>query len=260
AQLAGVVGQNAVENNEFSIVTQGVEKVVVKNKKENELKVKISANCKGQSCIIPVPEKTVSDNIVNLLNDLTLRQFAAVVDLQYDPVTGEQITPKERQMAKASALALGFSKSLSGVTKLSDEVIIAIEKKYSKDIAQKIENNFYRDDDLISRTKVREEGLKNAENISTANNPKNIAKGQVNQPRNVQEQIVWDDVMKNPASGRELRNLNGDSRFPQDAGFVKMERIVRTVEGKNITIHYQYNYVTKKTYDMKVVNKPLNEQ
>lgn len=54
----------------------------------------------------------------------------------------------------------------------------------------------------------------------------------MNQPRNVQEQIVWDDVMKNPASGRELRNLNGDSRFPQDAGFVKMERIVRTVEGK----------------------------
>ncbi len=145
AQLAGVVGQNAVENNEFSIVTQGVEKVVAKNKKEKELKDKISANCKNQSCIIPVPEKTVSDNVVNLVNDLTLRQFAAVMGLEYDPVTGEEITPKERQIAKASALALGFSKSVSGVTKLSDDVLVAIEKKYGNDVLQAIENNFYKD-------------------------------------------------------------------------------------------------------------------
>ncbi|MEQ1322419.1 hemagglutinin repeat-containing protein [Acinetobacter soli] len=140
AQLAGVVGQNAVENNEFSIVTQGVEKVVVKNKKEKELKVKISANCKGQSCIIPVPEKTVSDNVVNLVNNLTSRQLAAVLGQDYDPLTGEQITPKERQIAKASALALGFSKSLSGVTKLSDDVLVAIEKKYGKNLLDKITN------------------------------------------------------------------------------------------------------------------------
>lgn len=36
----------------------------------------------------------MSDNIVNLVNNLTLRQFVAVIGLQYDPVTGEEITPK----------------------------------------------------------------------------------------------------------------------------------------------------------------------
>lgn len=78
----------------------------------------------------------MSDNIVNLVNNLTLRQFVAVIGLQYDPVTGEEITPKERQIAKASALALGFSKSVSGVTKLSDDVLVAIEKKYGNDVAK----------------------------------------------------------------------------------------------------------------------------
>ncbi len=78
----------------------------------------------------------MSDNIVNLVNNLTLRQFVAVIGLQYDPVTGEEITPKERQIAKASALALGFSKSVSGVTKLSDDVLVAIEKKYGNDFAK----------------------------------------------------------------------------------------------------------------------------
>ncbi|MDS7694834.1 VENN motif pre-toxin domain-containing protein [Acinetobacter soli] len=133
---SGQVAQNAVENNDFSIINKGIEKAIAENKKEKELNDRILANCKNQSCIIPVPEKTMSDNIVNLVNNLTLRQFVAVIGLQYDPVTGEEITPKERQIAKASALALGFSKSVSGVTKLSDDVLVAIEKKYGNDVTK----------------------------------------------------------------------------------------------------------------------------
>ena len=34
AQLAGVIGQNAVENNEFSIITKGVEKKLAENKRK----------------------------------------------------------------------------------------------------------------------------------------------------------------------------------------------------------------------------------
>jgi len=259
AQLAGVIGQNAVENNEFSIITQGVEKKLAENKKEKAAQAKFSCP-KGQSCMIPIPEKSLSDKALNAINDMTLRQLAAVAGAKYDPLTGEEITANERQLAKASILGLGFTKPVSGVTRLTDEALVAIEKQYGKSIAEKISNNFYRDDDLISRTKVRDEGLKNAEKISTATNPKNIAKGQVNQPRNIQEQIVWNDVVENPKSGVELRSLNKDQRFPQDAGFVKMSRTVKTKEGKTVEVHYQYNDVTKKVYDMKIVTKPFHEQ
>lgn len=259
AQLAGVIGQNAVENNEFSIITKGVEKKLADNKKEKEAQAHLSCP-KGQSCMIPIPEKSLGDKALNVINNMTLRQLAAVAGAKYDPLTGEEITPNERQLAKASMLGLGLTRTVSGVTRLTDDALIGIEKQYGKSIAEKISNNFYRDDDLISRTKVRDEGLKNAEKISTATNPKNIAKGQVNQPRNVQEQIVWNDVVENPKSGVELRSLNKDQRFPQDAGFVKMSRTVKTKEGKTVEVHYQYNDVTKKVYDMKIVTKPFHEQ
>ncbi|MCW1490384.1 hemagglutinin repeat-containing protein [Acinetobacter baumannii] len=259
AQLAGVIGQNAVENNEFSIITKGVEKKLAENKKEKEAQAHLSCP-KGQSCMIPIPEKSLGDKALNVINNMTLRQLAAVAGAKYDPLTGEEITPNERQLAKASMLGLGLTRTVSGVTRLTDDALIGIEKQYGKSIAEKISNNFYRDDDLISRTKVRDEGLKNAEKISTATNPKNIAKGQVNQPRNVQEQIVWNDVVENPKSGVELRSLNKDQRFPQDAGFVKMSRTVKTKEGKTVEVHYQYNDVTKKVYDMKIVTKPFHEQ
>ncbi|MFX6888200.1 hypothetical protein ABTH62_20560, partial [Acinetobacter baumannii] len=70
---------------------------------------------------------------------MTLRQLAAAAGAKYDPLTGEEITPNERQLAKASILGLGFTKSVSGVTRLTDEVLVAIEKQYGKDIVKKIE-------------------------------------------------------------------------------------------------------------------------
>lgn len=53
-------------------------------------------------------------------------------------MTGEEITPNDRQSAKAELLSLGFSKTLSGPIKLTDELIIAIEKKYGKELAEQI--------------------------------------------------------------------------------------------------------------------------
>ena len=69
---------------------------------------------------------------------MTLRQLAAVAGAKYDPLTGEEITPNERQLAKASMLGLGFTKSVSGVTRLTDEALVGIEKQYGKSIAEKI--------------------------------------------------------------------------------------------------------------------------
>ena len=142
AQLAGVIGQNAVENNEFSIIAKGVEKKLAENKKEKEAQAHLSCP-KGQSCIIPIPEKSLGDKALNVINDMTLRQLAAVAGAKYDPLTGEEITPNERQLAKASMLGLGFTKSISGVTRLTDETLVAIEKQYGKDIVKKIETQTY---------------------------------------------------------------------------------------------------------------------
>ena len=142
AQLAGVIGQNAVENNGFSIIDENYGKVV----KENT-KVKFSCPT-GYVC--PIPEKTLGEKTLLVINDLTIRQLAAAMGAEYDPITKEHLTPKEIQDAKVAMLGLGFSKTLSGPIKLTDNTLAAIEKKYGSDIAAKITNNFYRDDDLLS--------------------------------------------------------------------------------------------------------------
>lgn len=137
AQIAGVVGQNAVENNEFSIISQGIEKKLAENKKKDEAQPKFSCP-KGQSCIIPIPEKTMGEKAIGIINDLTVRQLAAALGAEYDPLTKEYFSPNERQLAKASMLSLGFSKTISGPIKLTDDVLVAIEKKYGTTIAESI--------------------------------------------------------------------------------------------------------------------------
>ncbi|AYO55247.1 hemagglutinin repeat-containing protein [Acinetobacter wuhouensis] len=137
AQIAGVVGQNAVENNEFSIISQGIEKKLAENKKKDEAQPKFSCP-KGQSCIIPIPEKTMGEKAIGIINDLTVRQLAAALGAEYDPLTKEFITPNERQLAKASMLSLGFSKTLSGPIKLTEEAMVALEVKIGKVGTQKL--------------------------------------------------------------------------------------------------------------------------
>ena len=130
AQLAGVIGQNAVENNGFSIIDENYGKVVKENKKEKW-------SCPtGYVC--PIPEKTLGQKAVLVINDLTLKQIAAVLGAEYDPLTKEKITPKEREDAKVAMLGLGFSKTLNGPIKLTDNALIAIEKKYGTTIAESI--------------------------------------------------------------------------------------------------------------------------
>ena len=142
AQLAGVIGQNAVENNGFSIIDENYGKVVKENKKEN------------WSCptgyICPIPEKTLGEKTLLVINDLTIRQLAAAMGKEYDPITKERLTPKEIQEAKVAMLGLGFSRTLSGPIKLTDEAIENIGKKYGSKTAATITNNFYRDNDSIT--------------------------------------------------------------------------------------------------------------
>ena len=113
------------------------------------------------------------------------------------------------------------------------------------------------DNDLLSSQaskKARDEKLiKDAENISTAK--PNGRPPQVTAPRNIQEQILWSEVVKNPkTAGKPLNGMNNDSRFPKDAGFQKMEAKMRSNDGKAVVIHYQYNNRTNKAYDIKITS------
>lgn len=146
AQLAGVIGQNAVENNGFSIIDENYGKVVKENKKENK---KENWSC-PTGYICPIPEKTLGEKTLLVINDLTIRQLAAAMGKEYDPITKERLTPKEIQEAKVAMLGLGFSRTLSGPIKLTDEAIANIGKKYGSKTAATITNNFYRDNDSIT--------------------------------------------------------------------------------------------------------------
>ena len=94
----------------------------------------------------------------------------------------------------------------------------------------------------------------NAEKISTANKAKN----QSSSPRDLNEKLAFESVKSNPKQGKNLIGMNNDPRFPHSAGFQKMEAKFKLSNGETITIHYQYNSVTNRTYDVKVTSPQRN--
>ncbi|MDF7680572.1 VENN motif pre-toxin domain-containing protein [Enterobacteriaceae bacterium ESL0689] len=86
-----------------------------------------------------------------------------------------------------------------------------------------------------------------AEKISTAKPGQ-----QFTAPRDLNEQLLWNQVKDNPAAGQPLRGMNNDPRFPTSAGFQKMQVVQKNSKGESITIHYQYNVNTGKAYDVKI--------
>ncbi|MCH4592808.1 hypothetical protein L7A47_10970, partial [Achromobacter xylosoxidans] len=91
--------------------------------------------------------------------------------------------------------------------------------------------------------------IENAEKISTAK-----LGSQTTVPRDINEQMFWKEVRSNPLQGRKLYGMNNDARFPEMAGFQKMEAKHKLPNGKSIIIHYQYNSNTGKVYDMKITS------
>lgn len=100
---------------------------------------------------------------------------------------------------------------------------------------------------LAHLTAEQQQIIKNAESISTAKTGK-----QVTVPRDLNEQIFWKQVEANPSQGSKLPGVNNDPRFPESAGFQKMQATHQLPDGSSITIHYQYNSYTGKAYDMKI--------
>ncbi|CAO97002.1 Putative hemolysin [Erwinia tasmaniensis Et1/99] len=86
-----------------------------------------------------------------------------------------------------------------------------------------------------------------AEKISTAKLGQ-----QFTAPRDLNEQILWNQIKENPTVGKSLPGMNNDPRFPVSAGFQKMEAKQKLADGSTITVHYQFNATTGKAYDMKI--------
>ncbi|WBU48820.1 hemagglutinin repeat-containing protein [Kosakonia pseudosacchari] len=95
--------------------------------------------------------------------------------------------------------------------------------------------------------------IRAAEKISTAKSGLQSAV-----PRDLNEQMFWKQVESNPLGGTELKGMNKDPRFPGAAGFQKMEATHKLPDGSSISIHYQYNSVTGKAYDMKITTPQPN--
>lgn len=89
--------------------------------------------------------------------------------------------------------------------------------------------------------------LTQAESISTAK----LSQSTV--PRDLSERLLLERVLENPSAGQALKGLAKDQRFAQSAGFTKMQASHELPNGSNITIHYQYNSITDKAYDIKFV-------
>ncbi|MDJ0023004.1 hypothetical protein [Pantoea eucrina] len=118
--------------------------------------------------------------------------------------------------------------ALAILTSLPAEKVLSLVGKTAKVIDNKI---------LVSA----------AEKISTAKPGK-----QFTAPRDLNEQLLWNQVKENPKSGQVLPGMNNDPRFLSSAGFQKMQVTQKNSEGKSITIHYQYNSNTGKAYDVKI--------
>ncbi|MFY3684407.1 hypothetical protein ACOTD1_03345, partial [Achromobacter ruhlandii] len=99
-----------------------------------------------------------------------------------------------------------------------------------------------------------QELIRNAESISTAKSGK-----QFTAPRDLNEQILWNKVKESPAYGQALMDMNNDKNFPKDAGFQKMQMTHELPDGSNITIHYQYNSISEKAYDIKITTPKRSE-
>ncbi|HGM6878993.1 TPA: DUF637 domain-containing protein [Serratia marcescens] len=148
------------------------------------------------------------------------------------------------EFGKLTMAGLGLVAGAAGAGKLGVKIttnsIKALEKTTAKDLR------------VLGLTQEQQTIIKNAEGISTAK------AHQATAPRDLNEQVLWNLVKKNPERGENLY-LNNDPRFSTAAGFEKMQVTHRLPDSDSITIHYQYNKHTGEAYDMKITTPKRND-
>jgi hypothetical protein len=72
-------------------------------------------------------------------------------------------------------------------------------------------------------------------------------------PRNLRELAAAESALADPTSGRMLRPVMGDPRWPHSAGWRKMEAVFFPHTDRQIVVHYVYNVVTGAVDDPKII-------
>jgi len=211
---AGLAGKNAVENNALSL-PKGIT--------ETGQAAKSWVEYAQDNNLSPEQVQAGLTDIVR--GDLPESANIIKAILENNPGSDTVMALFSAEDAKDYALAL--------LTSLPAERVLALVGKAAKVIDNKI---------LISA----------AEKVSTAKGLQSAT------PRDLNEQILWKQIESNPANGIKFSdkglNFNTDRKFPYSAGFEKMTATHELPNGSKIEIHYQYNSVTDKAYDMKVVS------
>ena len=164
-----------------------------------------------KNCTNPIAERTGTQKIGNLINDLTVRQIAAALGADYDPLTKEEITPNEAQMAKLTLLSLGLTERVSGVTRLTDDALIQHEKKYGQDFIKVLSKK----EAEIARKKQVIENNFNSENVGYSDAAvRNFQPGKTHRAENINAGQVTDrdgllriDSQKSANDSQVAKNL-----------------------------------------------------
>ena len=118
--------------------------------------------------------------------------------------------------------------------------------------AKSNENSYTRADRIARLERVKIDP--NKSHITTAKGAQSRA------PRNLREQLLWEDTLRNPKAGTPLPDRNKDDRFPQAEGWMKYSRFQEVNSGIGLDLHYQYNDRTEYLADMKIEQKPLKSR
>jgi len=77
-------------------------------------------------------------------------------------------------------------------------------------------------------------------------------------PKTPLEKQAFDDIVANPDLGKRLDLEIGDPRFSPAAGWEKRQYVIKTPDGKNVTVHYQYNTRNGAILDRKITSNTAN--
>ena len=137
--------------------------------------------------------------------------------------------------------SLGAAAIVTGGIKMADKVAPGIVS-VKDDIARVY-------DDLFKKKTMgtgKLDDLMNAKSLGKGSTGRMVA-------NSLDEQLAMKEILSDPLDGAEhLRKFRmGDSRWPANEGWQKMQRIIQTSDGTKINIHFNYNKITGAFDDFK---------
>lgn len=93
----------------------------------------------NRNCIGPTPPKTIGEKTFGLVNDLSLKQIWAAAGLKNDLITGEYISPDDKQLAILTLVSGGLLKLTSKGVEVTEAGAKSLYREYGDDAARIID-------------------------------------------------------------------------------------------------------------------------